>query len=283
MREDITLLGVIGNPISHSLSPLMHNHVLRQVGLQWQYLPFLLGSDQDLPGFLNWMRGSNLRGINVTVPYKEAVIPYLDQMDEVASALGAVNTIVNEAGQLKGYNTDAPGFIEGLDFDVTDKQVVILGAGGSAKAIAYALLNSAVGSLCIQNRQLERATQLKAQLHSQGICPDISVFELHTKAAYQALAKADLVVQCTSVGMDAKSNPLTQMDWVNPQQYIIDIIYSPLKTPFLAVAQSNGATIQNGLGMLAGQAAKAFEYFTNKTVGFQAFYQLLETHIKGKQ
>ena len=281
-HKSTTLLGVIGNPVKHSLSPLMHNAAIRQLGLPMAYLPFHIDTEADLAGFLAWMKGSNLRGVNVTVPYKEAVIPHLDELDDRAAQVGAVNTIVNENGRLKGYNTDLPGIqvaIRDAFGEQSYERVVVIGAGGAAKGVAHALVDMGLSTLCILNRNQDRAGELSKSLQEMYPSLDISVAGLHVDSALKdRLATASLVIQTTSVGMDSLTNPLDDMSWVQTDQAVMDIIYAPLETPFLQVAADTGAGIANGLGMLAAQAAVAFEHFTGESVSFEAFYQELLAH-----
>ena len=273
-------LFVIGNPIHHSLSPKMHQKMLDGLKIPYHYGALLIPTPSDLTLFFEAMRYAKIRGINVTVPYKEAVIPFLDELDDRASRCGAVNTIVNQNGRLVGYNTDGIGFIrslkEDLDVDVSGKKVVVLGAGGAAKGLVDALCASSIKSCTILNRTRSKADVLRYDMESCYKLPfhvGTTSF-LEGDSDWTALSEADLVIQSTSVGMgDLESkSPVPMYSWVRKGQVCIDIIYKPIETRFLQQVKAAGAKIANGAGMLAGQGAVAFDLFT----GQQSNYQLMK-------
>ncbi|MBG90694.1 MAG: shikimate dehydrogenase [Actinobacteria bacterium] len=272
------LLGVIGDPIAHSLSPIMHTQVLQAQSVNATYLPFHVKSEM-LGAALDGLRALGFWGCNVTVPHKETVIPFLDELDPLAKRLGSVNTIVNRDGQLTGYSTDGQGFMlalsEELGFQVSGKSVVILGAGGSARAILGALLDDSVGPVYLLNRRLERAQALCELASEQSPVSAIALSD--EDACLQALSKADLLIQTTSVGMapDVDGCVLSDFSWLSNDQVIVDIIYSPLETRLLSKGRLNGAKTLNGVGMLAGQGALAYTLMTGKPCAYSEMKEAL--------
>ena len=255
-----TQLGVIGNPISHSLSPLMHTAALNACGLtNWRYDAYCV---EDLPAFVQNSRNT-LRGYNVTIPHKQAIMPLLDHLDISAQHANAVNTVVNTQGTLTGFNTDGYGFMVPLEtMDLTGKTALIMGAGGAAIAIAASLMTRNLDQLVIINRTLKNAH------HIVTTCQSISATTLHTDTNPSAyLGDSSLVINTTPIGMTGhNSRPLFDtFDWVTPTHTCYDIIYTPATTPFLYEAKKRGAHIINGLAMFIYQGAKAFDYFTNTT------------------
>lgn len=267
------IFGVIGDPISHSASPRMHHAACRYLGLSYCYLPFRVAT-ADLPEMMSLIRQFNFLGVNVTIPHKESVIKYMDELDATAQKIGAVNTIVNKSGKLIGFNTDGDGLLMALQeeaqLNLSGLGVVIIGAGGAAKGIAYALLQAGVGSLTILNRNVARATALAAPLQKQF--PSISILAeaLDSSAGFDALHQADLVIQATSVGMapNILESPLKNYEWVKPSQICYDIIYKPAQTRFMGECTAQGARAIGGAGMLAGQGIEAFYLFTGQTVPY---------------
>jgi shikimate dehydrogenase len=269
--------GVLGFPVSHSKSPAMHNAGYHHLNLPYTYIPFEV-QPQNLGAFMAGFRAlENFRGLNVTVPYKEAVIPYLDELDTFARACGAVNTIVKSNNRLVGYNTDGRGFMTGLYCEVglrlsKQSSVVIVGAGGSSRA-----LSTVVKSLCnsaptILNRHVDKALEMvKSTEYPLG---NVQVFGLDPVAFgqsnFEALNQADLIIQTTPVGMSPNEHecPIGNFDWVRPEQIVCDIIYKPDETLFLRKAKARGAQTLNGAGMLAGQGVLAFELITGHTIDY---------------
>lgn len=267
------ILGVIGNPISHTASPLMQNAMLSHLGLSYIYIPILVEPKQ-LNHFLTAIRATNFVGVNVTIPFKEQVLPFLDELDETARRIGAVNTIVNRNGYLKGYNTDGAGFIMALDRDlqmtVSHKRVCLIGAGGAAHAIAFSLLSEGVSFLGIFNRTHTRAKALVDQL---------SIYFGRTLCQVQAspdFLDYDIIINTTPVGMASDEIPIPNLDWVRPTHLLCDIVYKPLKTKFLALAEKKGAKICNGIGMLVGQGVLSFELFTGQKADYYFMKKILE-------
>lgn len=257
------VFAVIGNPIVHTASPLMHNSVYKNENLNSVYVPFLVHED-NLKAGLDGVRALGISGINVTVPYKEKVIPYLDECDEFAQKIAAVNTIVNKNGRLKGYNTDGEGFIYALnkesDCVLDGAGVVIIGAGGSSRSIAFSLSRYSLKFMCIVNRTL-----VKSRLLLKDIAPSFPSYALtfDDVSLLDHLSDARLVIQTTSVGLSPNDAQcvLPNFSWVSSGHYCCDIIYKPSKTMFLKKCESQGGCILNGKGMLAAQGALAFNMF----------------------
>jgi shikimate dehydrogenase len=257
--------GIIGDPVEHSLSPAMHNAAFKKVGLDYIYLPFHV-IPGNLPGAIAGLRSLNLRGVNVTIPHKVAVIPLLDELEPMAEKIGAVNTIVNDGGYLKGYNTDAAGFLKSLsakDIDPSGKKVVILGAGGVSRAISF-ILAEQEADIEILNRgqNMERAQKLSDNL-SGNFKSKIRITILNEINLKQALKHADILINATSVGMSPDiDKTLVPQELLKPGMVVFDAIYNPVKTKLLKDAENAGATVVDGLDMLVWQGASAFELWT---------------------
>jgi len=265
------LLGVIGWPVSHSVSPAMHNAALADLGLAWSYVPLPVPTEPvaRIGEAVYGLRALGFRGANVTVPHKQAVIPYLDWLTPAAQAIGAVNTIRVEAdGRLSGDNTDARGFIADLrehGVELAGKRAVVLGAGGSARAIVYGLAEAGCLSIAIFNRTVEKAHDLALDI--RAIFP-FCRFSGHEGFADLAVmsSEADLVVNCTSLGMTPNVDGLPWLDEVafQPGQTVYDLVYNPPETRLLRKAAADGAQAIGGLGMLIWQGAVALERWTGQ-------------------
>jgi shikimate dehydrogenase len=276
------LLGIIGHPVAHSLSPLMHNRAAELIGLDCVYCAFDV-APQNLKEALYGMRALGVQGLNVTVPHKEKVIPFLDGLDEEAALIGAVNTITLKNGKLIGSNTDAKGFIRSVQqnrFRPRGKSAVIIGAGGSARAIGVALCRAGLSKLTIINRSAQRGRRLVRTLSKLG---DVSFAASDKSHAAKAAEAADIVVQTTPCGMKhSDALPLSNPAF-HKGQWVYDIIYAPIETRFLKKARLKGAKTSNGLSMLVYQGSESFKIWTGhrfpeeKIVGF-----LQRTVMKGR-
>ncbi|MCP4049813.1 MAG: shikimate dehydrogenase [bacterium] len=266
------VFGVIGNPVDHTCSPAMHNAAYKHLKLNYIYIPMFV-EKTFIPDAVKAVRALNIKGINVTIPYKEYVIPYLDKLDPVAKKIGAVNTIVNKNGCLEGYNTDGNGLVISLEseagIDLTSKSIGLLGAGGSAKSIAFSLTQKNIKKLVIYNRTFSKARKLKEDLE-QNSSIEIQACGYENNDYLKELQDNDIVINTTSAGMkpDEDQLPVPDMSWVKPGHFCCDIIYKPSKTLFLKKAELSGAEILNGSGMLAGQGVLAFELFTGYKIPF---------------
>ncbi len=259
-------LGIIGHPIGHSISPEFQQAALHAIGFDGTYQPWDVAPG-DVGEFINGLRAPGTLGINVTVPHKEGVIPFLDEVDDWASTAGAVNTIVNRNGRLTGHNTDGIGFLralrEGADFEPRGRDVLVLGAGGSARGVVYALARAGVAQIFIANRTRERAERLAALSIDSGVAAEV----LALSDAKEATGEVALIVNCTSMGMvhgpDEHGTPLSAAD-IPPTVVVNDLVYNPLETPLLREAAKAGATTLGGIQMLVYQGAASFEMWTGQ-------------------
>jgi len=267
MATNKTLFGIIGYPVEQSLSPLMHNAAFTALKIDADYKLFPL-KEEEVDTFFDELRDqeSPILGLNVTVPYKEKVLPYLDTLTPFARKVGAVNTIViTEERQIIGYNTDAPGFMAHLNelkFDVTNKRIAILGAGGSARAILATLcmIKERPDSIKIYNRTTSRVDQLLSDL---GQRIDMSIVELGISIDDLNIELADLVINTTSMGMNKKDPCLIEKDLFHGNMLVYDLVYNPPETILLRTAKEAGAQTCNGLGMLYYQGILAFQHWVN--------------------
>jgi len=254
------LYAVLGDPIGHSMSPFMLNDLFSFYNMDSVYLPFHVKSE-NLQDAVKGLKAVGVGGFNVTVPHKSNIIPFLDGIDELAENIGAVNTVVNENGQLIGYNTDGPGFLKGLNAilpNLTGQKVLIIGAGGAARAIYFTLAKENTQRLDIANRTMDRAIGLIND------CPySVDSRACSFEEAIESLGEYDLIIQTTLIGMSPKiyEQPIA-INNVRNQSVFCDIIYNPLETQFLKDARQNGARIQNGIDMFVYQGALAFEKWT---------------------
>jgi shikimate dehydrogenase len=271
------LVGVVGWPVGHSLSPAMHNAAFAELGIDWAYLPLPVqpnNVEQALKGLI----ALNFVGSNVTVPHKQAVMRYMDELGDAAQITGAVNTIHIQDGKFFGYNTDPYGFLNSLKEAGGRPQgmrVAVLGAGGAARAVVYALARAEVDSVIVFNRTAERAAFLVDDL--ADIFPDSSLsFEALTRQTLATLGnKIDLVVNTTSVGMypQVDTCPWPEEVSIPHNALFYDLVYNPLETVFLARARAAGATAIDGLGMLVHQGALAFEKWTGQQAPVEVMRQ----------
>jgi len=267
-------IGLIGYPVKYSISPFF-----QQAALDYYELDICYQAWETLPGELeetvSRLRHPQNLGANVTVPYKESVLPLLDEIDEVASLIGAVNTIVKRDDRLAGFNTDAHGFIQALreqgNFEPESKEAVILGAGGAARAVSFALMQKKAASLTILNRTLERAEALADSLRScqasTGLETKIVVLPWSTVNMPGTFEHCHLVVNCTTIGMkhspEEGKSPLS-LETIPSTALVYDLIYNPWPTPLLHLAQRAGANILGGLPMLVYQGVASFELWTQR-------------------
>ena len=261
-------LGIIGFPIGHSISPRFQQAALDSLTIGAQYQAYEVDPG-DVGSFVASLRSDEVTGINVTVPHKEAVMPFLDEIDEWAAEAGAVNTIVNRSGQLSGFNTDGYGFLRALresgEFDPAGKTALILGAGGSARGVVQALLRADIGSLAIANRTLARAETLADLANSRGVAAQ--PMSLPSSELGEAASSADLIVNCTSLGMrhgpDEAASPLSG-DEIPSTALVYDLVYNPMLTPLLRAAERAGAKTLGGISMLVYQGAASFEIWLER-------------------
>ena len=271
------LAAVVANPIKHSISPFIHNSAFEATNTNGVYLAWEVEAT-DLAETVANIRRYQMFGINLSMPYKEQVIPYLDQLSEEARLIGAVNTVVNREGTLIGYNTDGKGFFKSLpSFKISRKRMVLLGAGGAAKAIlAQAILDGVSQvSVFVRSGSIEKTRPYLEKLQNEtGFKVDL--FALEDVSELQArITDSDLLVNATSVGMDGQSSPVLESIVLPETLLVADIIYQPFETPFLKWARRQGNPAVNGLGMLLYQAAEAFQLWTGKEMPTEEIWQSL--------
>lgn len=276
-----TLAGILGFPVSHSLSPLMHNAAYAAMGLDICYVPLPV-SPEDLGVAVAGLKAMRFLGANVTIPHKVAVIDHLDRLAESAVRVGAVNTIVNEDGSLVGHNTDGIGFISALEEAVTveygDAPVLILGAGGAARSVAMALADRGVPRIAIVNRGRSRADDLRQALRDNH--PSLQVEIRLLDADYDDLvAAARIIVNATPVGMgEHLKSELVAVDSLSEEQIVCDLVYSQTQaTPLLLAARAKGAKALGGLGMLIHQGAEAIRLWTGSNPPIEVMREAIES------
>ena len=267
-------LFVIGDPVAHSLSPLLHQAMLDQTGAAYRY-DVRTVRPEELPAFVRWAKDGGCAGFNVTMPHKEAILPLLDEVDTTTASCGAVNTVCIREGRAIGHNTDGTGFLDSLagqGFYPQGRTVLLLGAGGAAKAVGHALATAGAGRIIVCARRLERAAALAAQLPGCG-----EGIVLAQDAIQQAASACDLLVNATPLGM-AGSPAFARLDFLQampPHAVVYDLVYHPRRTALLEAAARQGLRTVGGIDLLIRQAVRAFTFFTGETPDTAALYAAL--------
>lgn len=267
-------LFVIGDPVAHSLSPLLHQTMIDQTGAAYRY-DVRTVRPEELPAFVRWAKDGGCAGFNVTMPHKEAILPLLDEVDTTAASCGAVNTVCIREGRAIGHNTDGTGFLDSLagqGFYPQGRTVLLLGAGGAAKAVGHALTAAGAGRVIVCARRLERVAALAAQLPGCG-----EGIVLAQDAIQQAAAACDLLVNATPLGM-AGSPAFARLDFLQampPHAVVYDLVYHPRRTALLEAAARQGLRTVGGIDLLIRQAVRAFTFFTGETPDTAALYDAL--------
>jgi shikimate dehydrogenase len=277
-----TLYGVFGDPVRHSRSPLMMNRAFQEMGINAAYAAFHVKPDR-LGNAIAGIRALGFRGVNVTIPHKVEVMQHLDAIDEGARIIGAVNTIVNENGMLTGYNTDGIGYVRSLreetGIELEGMRVLLLGAGGAARGVAYALAKAGVKRIEIANRTLDRAIELASGIGEFTDTEGIGLDDLAER-----LGSVDLIVNTTSAGMHPNVEELPMnAEMIEPEHVVSDLIYNPRITRFLKEAETRGAKIHGGLGMFIYQGAYALEYWTGNAAPIAAMRQIVEKSLQEQE
>lgn len=260
--------GVFGNPVSHSLSPLLHNAVFKELGMNCIYLAFEI-QEQTLGIAFEGIRSKIVRGVNLTIPFKEEALNFIDEIPEdIDRGVGAINTVVNKDDKLFGYNTDVPGFLQAitneLEFKPAGKTVLVLGAGGAARAVAFALAYSNAERILLSNRNFDRAVGLAEYLADYFPESDIEAIASLDNIAKE---KPALIVNASACGLKGSDPVSFDLKALNNAPSVYDLIYSPKETKLLKEAKSLGFKAANGLGMLVNQAALSFTLWTGKKEG----------------
>lgn len=272
------LVGLFGHPVAHSKSPQMHNQAFAALGLEYRYLAFDVLPEQ-IGEAVAGIRALGLTGVNVTIPHKVAVIPYLDELSEEARLIGAVNTIVRKDGKLIGYNTDGIGYISALreetGFDVAGKRVLLLGAGGAARAVAAQMALLGAEELVIAARTLDKGEALAEHLASHTATRGMTLLDAQAHSE-----TFDLIVNTTPVGMHPNTDAVPiSTTRLHSGQLVSDLIYNPRVTRFLLEAEERGCKINGGLGMFIHQGAHAFQLWTGKMAPTDVMRQTVESYL----
>jgi shikimate dehydrogenase len=261
------ILGIIGHPVGHSLSPLMQNAALQSSGLNYIYVPFDVATE-GLEAAVKGLHALGVSGFNVTIPHKTGIMRYLDELDESAVAAGAVNTVKIDGGRLIGFNTDGDGLIRSFandfGFNVRGAAIAIAGAGGAARGAIAALCRAGAGSIVIANRTPERAFELVSLMRTRFPDTELSVVA-GLRDLEERLPHIDVLVNTTSLGMNHDAAPFLRIANLHPASMVYDMVYAPPVTPLLQDAAGLGLKAANGLGMLAAQGELAFTIWTGKT------------------
>ncbi|MTV83180.1 shikimate dehydrogenase [Secundilactobacillus folii] len=278
-----SLYGLMANPATHSLSPVIYNTTFQELGLNSVYLAFNVTPDH-FDEAAHAIRALPIRGINLSMPYKQTIMAALDEIRPTAKQLNAVNTVINRDGYLVGDNTDGEGFVKSLqeaEVSVNDKQVAVLGAGGAGRAVILATAQAGA-NVTVFKRQNDTFEAIKSQV--TGWSPHINVVPYEDEGQMKkVLAAADVVVNTTNVGMAGDQHiPVSQpvLKVLHPGQLVADVIYAPLETPFLARARLIGCQTMNGIGMLVHQAAGAFQRWTNQQMPIETVKNVIQQQLE---
>ena len=275
-------VGVIGHPVAHSISPRFQQAGFDAADLNVRYEAWDL-EPGELEGFIDRLRDDDALGANITIPYKEAALRHMDGLHQTARFVGAINTIVNNSGHLQGYNTDVTGFQRSLSeagFDPSGARALLWGAGGAARAVAWALIWRGVEALTIINRTAVRAGRLRHDLASASAGASLRSFGADEEGVADALRSADLVVQCTSVGLKGSETD-GQLPFdpsrLSKDAFVADLIANPVETPLVKAVRESGRRAIGGLPMLVYQGAAAFELWTEREAPVDVM--LREAHL----
>jgi len=274
------ICGVIGDPIEHSLSPAMHNAAFKEAGLDIVFVAFTVAADK-VEDAAKGMRSLNILGLNVTMPHKNKIIPYLDKLDPIAKYLMSVNTILNKNGSLSGYNTDGTGAMQALHqngVNLKGKKMLLLGGGGAARAIAFAAAKE-VDRLVILNRTPKKSQEFAKAL-SQKLDKKIEGQALSSQSIQKQMQDTQILINATSVGMNPHEKiSLIPPKLIKPTQTVLDIVYNPLQTKLLEDAKRAGAKTINGVEMLIHQGAASFEIWTSQPAPIETMRKAITNQL----
>ena len=258
------MYGLIGDPIDHSVSPTIQNAAFRSARLDAVYLAFPVGKSRLKSAILG-LKALGIRGFNVTTPHKTAMLRYLEKVDTKAAEIGSINTVKNDSGSLIGFNTDGSGAITAMQragLSLNGQAMLLLGAGGAARAIAYSMGGSGC-SVTLMSRTASHAKLLAKSLRIRFGTKAESV-PLSRKSLRECVSQADIILNASSMGMDAKNNPPIDRSWIRSDHWVFDIVYRPVQTKLLQIAKARGARTINGLEMLLNQGASSFTIWTGR-------------------
>ena len=275
--------GLIGNPVEHTLSPLIHNHMAERTGMNMVYVPFRVEKDR-LEEAVKGAYALNMLGVNVTIPYKSDVMEYLVEIDDLASKIGAVNTLVRTEGGYRGYNTDMPGLYRAMVSDgveIKNRNVIILGAGGVARAVAIMLLEKGAAGVIILNRTLERAARIAEEVNALAGYAFAQALELTDH--YKLTEDKYPVIQATSVGMhpDMDSAVIEDAAFYDKVEIGYDLVYNPPVTKFMKLTHAAGGRAYNGAKMLLYQGVIAYELWNETSITEEVAEKVYAEMIKG--
>jgi len=260
------ICGLIGYPVRHTFSPLMHNAAFETLGINAVYLPFEV-RPEDLESVIHCAGALGIHGLNITVPYKEKVLKYLDEIDKEAALIGAVNTIVIKEGRLKGYNTDGKGFVKSLqeEFGISPrgKRFFIMGAGGASRAISFSLALQGAGRIVLVDEAADKALDIARALTKSTSCETIAL-KKDNKAMKEMMLNSDVFINATPCGMKPHDPKVVDPDFLHKNLLVYDIIYNPRTTALMRDARNKGAKTANGIGMLLNQGVLSFSLWTGK-------------------
>ena len=268
----IKTYAVIGDPIDHTLSPNIHNAAFRSLDLDCTYIAYKIQKD-ELPSGIQALKAINITGFNVTIPHKIEMLKLLDEMDTTCKVIGAVNTVLNDDGKLKGYNTDMVGFLDPIkrkNLIIKDSQVLLLGAGGASRAIITGMIKEKAKKITIANRTINNANNLAAFAKKLG--GNVNIVSL--EEANELVSEYKFIINSTSLGMNNEASPIST-DGIGKNSIVYDIIYRPVNTDLIKKSKENGATIIYGYEMLLSQAACAFEIWHKMEAPYDAMKKAL--------
>jgi len=279
-----TIVGVYGQPITHTASPAMHNAAFGALKMNWVYLAFNV-DPANLRSALHGARDMGFRGINLTVPHKVLALDAVDEADAAARRLGAVNTVLFENGRLRGFNTDGYGIAraikEEFNFGFKGKRVLVLGAGGAGRAIAVQAALDGARSVTVANRTASKAEAIRREL--AGTATDCAVLDLSPAALAPVMPATDLLINATSVGLLEDESLQLPATLFRPQLFVYDTIYRPAETSLLKTAATAGARTANGLSMLLHQGARSLEIWTGRKAPLAVMRRALRTAVAGER
>ena len=280
VRATTKVYGIFGHPVSHSLSPIMHNAAFRKLNLDCVYVAFDIHPD-NLDSATCAIKSMGISGVNVTIPHKERIISLLDGTSREVALTGAVNTVKNENGNLTGYNTDVDGFLKAIKEDLgvmpTDLRVFLLGAGGAARAVLTALCMNGASEIYLINRTLDKANALASEFKKSYKDVSIEPYALEdTGSVERSMRTADLLVNASSSGMEGVPSIAVQLELLPKQSLVYDLVYKPRDTALLSKAKELGLKSAGGISMLLYQGAKSFEIWTGKVAPVDEMRKALE-------
>lgn len=285
INTETRMIGLLGYPLKHSYSPSMQNAAFRKMGLNIIYMPIEV-SEENLGDVIKGISKMNFDGFNVTIPHKVNVIKYLDEVDELAEKIGAVNVVAIQGGRLKGYNTDGQGFLKSFEVgtgeSAENKSILIIGSGGASRAISMTMAVSGAKNIYICNRTIEKAVELAEDINKKTGRSQIAS-ALKYSGLKEILAGIDILINTTSIGMHPDTDALPiEKELLHKELIVCDIVYNPLKTKLLKEAQKVGCQTLTGISMLVYQGAEAFRIWTGQAPPIETMFASIERLISTK-